>query len=122
MSYGVWRKRGKGWSSIEVDSPWNYDFYDLESRNESSFNALKSNMKNQEIGRYDCHNNPHIAQWMVGQSKKNRIIRELPTGGEHVLLYSFNMLDRDTEQQALERLKDHYDVEEFKKARVGGWA
>lgn len=24
MSYGVWRKHGKGWSSIEIDSPWNY--------------------------------------------------------------------------------------------------
>jgi len=23
MSYGVWRKRGKGWSSIEIDSPHN---------------------------------------------------------------------------------------------------
>ena len=23
MSYGVWRKRGKGWSEIEIDSPHN---------------------------------------------------------------------------------------------------
>lgn len=25
MSYGEWRKRGKGWTSLEVDSPWNSD-------------------------------------------------------------------------------------------------
>ena len=23
MSYGVWRKRGEGWKSLEIDSPWN---------------------------------------------------------------------------------------------------
>jgi hypothetical protein len=121
MSYGVWRRRGKGWSSIEVDSPWNYDFYNLEERSESSFNVLKSNMKSQELSKMDCFDNPHIAQWMVGQRKKKRLIRELPTGGEHVLLYSFDMWDRDSEQKALEKLKDHYDIDEYEKLKEGGW-
>lgn len=98
MSYGVWRYRGKGWSAIEIDSPWNYDFWDLDrcdpARAKYLVNATGS-----------CYgDNPHLAQWSLSQDRKGRSFQDYPTGGEHSLSVAYD--DEDAQKRAEERLKE----------------
>jgi hypothetical protein len=113
MSYGVWRKRGKGWASIEIDSPWNYTFYDLEQWNPNSYKALKS--KTGEDGL----SNPHYCQWEHTQNKHCRQIVDLPTGGEHTLTVAFD--DDEAYARALIVLEGSYWKEECVKRGVKGF-
>lgn len=54
MSYGVWRKRGQGWSMIEIDSPGNdarYQWRDvIQSLGEKAAEAKKRQFYNQGLG------------------------------------------------------------------------
>lgn len=113
MSYGVWRKRGKGWSSIEIDSPWNYTFYDLEDCDEKAYKALKS-----KTGCYG-EDNPHHAQWDYGQKRKGRKFVYLPTGGEHKLTIAYD--DDEAYARALVALKGVYYEEECIKHKYKGF-
>ena len=98
MSYGVWRKRGKGWSSIEIDSPWNETMYDLERYNPERYKSLKS-----QTGA-DGEDNPHYAQWSYGQERKGRTIEHLPTDGEHGISVAFD--NEEARAVAMEVFKD----------------
>ena len=43
MSYGVWRKRGKGWCSVEIDSPWNgKSLWDMRHENPAGYSSMMS--------------------------------------------------------------------------------
>ena len=53
MSYGIWRKRGQGWCSIEIDTPGNgTQLYELKYENELSHKLLVSGLRNNDI-RFD---------------------------------------------------------------------
>jgi purine nucleoside permease len=99
MSYGVWRKRGKGWSSIEIDSPWNYTFYDLESYDENKAKRLRAKTES------FYSDNPHYAQWSYGQESKGRTIEHIDSGGEHSISIAYN--NENARRLALEKFKNY---------------
>ena len=90
MSYGVWKNRGKGWSSIEVDSPWNSTLYDLKRVNERAARRLEADCEREGVSE----DNPHIARWLCGQQAKNRTITDghYFGGGEHVTYIAYEDL------------------------------
>lgn len=110
MSYGVWRKRGKGWSSIEIDSPWNYTFHDMADRDDKKATSLKR--------RIGCsyNDNPHYGQWSYTQEKNGRQIIDLPTDGEHTLSVAYD--DAESLQFALKKLEGYYWKEKFEEDKA----
>lgn len=105
MSYGVWRRHGKGWSSIEIDSPWNYDMFNLQSYNEAAYERL---IKRPDV---DYSDNPHEIQWSDTQKRKGWAIEEMPTGGEHVLYIAYK--DIESRERAIQKMKDFFWYEKF---------
>lgn len=95
MSYGVWRKRGEGWSSIEIDSAGRdarYQWQDYaDTYGEHAAVSRKRNFAKQGLGcgynLWDCyvHDDFHYLSWASNQLKKGWHIHEVDTESDHSL-------------------------------------
>lgn len=85
MSYGVWRKRGKGWSSFEIDGNDDWRWSRMpEARRKSLL---------RRASEYGLHNadwdDPSYIVWRIGQLDKGRTVVEVRTGGDHALFVAY---------------------------------
>jgi len=115
MSYGIWRKRGKGWCSIEIDSPGGglSDSETLrgyrhtsEDRGWGWYLILLRGLDRHEI-LYDDLSDYHQLEWRLNQAKnqpKRTVSVYYPGAGEHVRWISH---DND---EALVRAMDAVDA------------
>jgi hypothetical protein len=87
MSYGIWRKSGKGWCSIEIDSPGNNDstLRDYRFKNDASAWRLIDQLDSYGI-RWSWEDDIEYLRWFLNQLKTQplRSIVEVWSGGEHV--------------------------------------
>jgi hypothetical protein len=104
MSYGVWKYRGKGWSAIEIDSPWNETLSELDRRSPSKADRLRQDCERECI---DCgwQDNPDLLRWRYGQTKRRD--RYITTeryygGGEHLTVIAYE--DEAAFLRAVDRL------------------
>ena len=114
MSYGIWRKRGKGWCSIEIDTPGNgADMYDLKSRDPVGYKILKGGLNKHEVS-WDHFCDFHQLRWELNQTKQQpqrKIVRYCPYGGEHVRWIAY-----DNEESLLAALDSvQADVNDIKR-------
>ena len=94
MSYGVWKKRGKDWASIEIDSPWNYNLYELERYEPQKLERLKKDAERQDLYCDMYASNPHQLRWEIGQSKKDRkVVSWHVGGGEHETWFAYDNIE-----------------------------
>lgn len=94
MSYGVWKKRGKGWASIEIDSPWNCKVYELERYEPQKLERLKKDAERQDLYCDEYYSNPHQLRWEIGQSKKGRKVASWHVGGgEHQTWFAYDDIE-----------------------------
>lgn len=98
MSYGVWKKRGKGWATLEIDSPWNCTMQDLERYNARTYKTVKT-LARKHIDS-DIYNwgideeNPTTLRFIANQRKNGRSVIEWDVGGgEHTTWFAFDDLD-----------------------------
>ena len=97
MSYGIWRNRGAGWCSIEIDSPHKYTLLDYKSDcydngKQGSYWILKNSLDRHEVN-YSVDDNPEYLKWLINQvrNQPNRTIAYLnPGGGEHLRFISYD--------------------------------
>lgn len=112
MSYGVWKKRGKGWSSIEIDGAGNgasYQWEDYSRRyGESLAKLLKKQARNLGIPcslslhMDDATDDFYFIRWAVSQLKRGWQMVECDTGCEHSLWISY--IDDESLAKAKEAL------------------
>ena len=88
MSYGIWRRRGKGWCSIEIDTPGNdLTMCELERRDETAYKILKGCLRAEWIEFDEYYSDVHQLRREYNQTKKQpqrKIVSYCPGGGEHV--------------------------------------
>ena len=103
MSYGEWRKRGKGWATVEIDSPWNYTMHDLRYDKKGTYNALMSKINSHFRTMWVSNGeNPTALSFLVRHEKKGRTVIEWCVGGgEHCTWFAFD--DLDSLQNAMEK-------------------
>ena len=110
MSYGIWRKRGQGWCSIEIDTPGNAtQLYELKYENELSHKLLVSGLRNNDIV-FDDYCDYYQLRWELNQVKsqpQRTIVEYYPGGGEHVRWIAY---DNDA---ALHRALDAVEASEY---------
>ena len=96
MSYGVWRRKGKGFAYLEIDSPWNETIYDRwcdpdRATPHVAYTFLKHKFSEYDI-EVDDYDNPDKLKWLAGQldrhtDGKGQLTRHIlhcrPGGGEH---------------------------------------
>ena len=124
MSYGVWRKRGKGWATVEIDSPWNYTMYDLRYDKKSTYDALWSKVHRWR-GWVGGSDNPTALSFLVRHTEKGRTVIEWCVGGgEHCTWFAFD--DLDSLQNAMEKnymqpmSEDWVNLLAYAKRKTGG--
>ena len=91
MSYGIWRERGKGWCSLEIDCPHNhtlieYKFHCYDEGKQGSYWILKNSLDRHQVN-YSDDDNPEYLKWLINQvrNQPKRTIAYLnPGGGEHL--------------------------------------
>ena len=109
MSYGIWRKRGQGWCSIEIDTPGNgTQLYELKYENKLSHKLLVSGLRNNDIV-FDDYCDYYQLRWELNQVKnqpQRTIVEYCPGGGEHVRWIAY---DNDA---ALHRALDAVEASE----------
>ena len=103
MSYGVWKRRGKGWSSIEVDSPGNgASLYDLQDMDPVRYKNLiyRLNRAGLQYSHMDDYNQ---LAWEQGQITRypSRGIRSFSRSDHSVMIASD---DKDVMAQAMKTL------------------
>lgn len=89
MSYGIWKKRGQGWSSIEIDGiensvDWLYDYEDKHG--EKARENLEYKIRDANI-HYKGDKN--YVTWALTQRKKGYDIMELDQGSDHGLWIAY---------------------------------
>lgn len=94
MSYGVWKKRGKGWSSFEIDGcdDWRWD-----QMPESRSRHLKKRAR--RIGLDADWSDPSYVVWHLGQHVRGRRVEQVRTNSDHALYISY--ADEDSKEKAL---------------------
>lgn len=99
MSYGVWKKRGKGWSSIEIDGAgrdacyqwesyakkYGKNFAEMAKKTARSLGVQCSTSLYSENGEDDFH----YVRWATSQLKRKWKIVSCETGGDHSLWISY---------------------------------
>jgi len=100
MSYGVWTKRGKGWSSIEIDGAGRDAQYQWERHankyGENFATLMKRTARNLGVGCSTSlfSENPqddfYYVRWAASQLKRNWNIVACDTGSEHYLWISYD--------------------------------
>ena len=117
MSYGIWRKRGQGWCSIEIDTPGNgTQLYELKYENKLSHKLLVSGLRNNDIV-FDDYCDYYQLRWELNQVKsqpQRTIVEYYPGGGEHVRWIAY---DNDA---ALHRALDAVSASEYDRERFFG--
>lgn len=84
MSYGVWKKRGDGWATLEIDTPSNRDFWDMERNNPAKLNRLRKDCENVGIYFDTYYCDPNQLRWECTQKKKGLTVIDWNIGGgEH---------------------------------------
>ncbi len=85
MSYGVWKKRGKGWSSFEIDGcdDWRWDRIPESRRKHLRKRAMKEGM-NFPLGL-----DPSYVVWYIGQIDRGRTVVSVNTMSDHCLYIAF---------------------------------
>jgi hypothetical protein len=112
MSYGVWRERGKGWSSIEIDGAgrdadrqWS-QYADKNGKEMAKATKERARSKglgcDRSIYGNDCEDDYYYIVWGLNQLRKRRTIYAVPTGSEHSLWLAVD--NRETIETALEKL------------------
>jgi hypothetical protein len=99
MSYGVWKQRGKNWSSIEIDGAGNdaeYQFRSYAERyGESLAKCLKTTAQRHgvpcstSLWAGDVHDDFHFIRWATSQLKRGWTVYECDTSSDHSLWFSF---------------------------------
>ena len=126
MSYGEWRKRGKGWATVEIDSPWNYTMYELQHDKKSTYKSLWSKIRNhfRDIWARES-DNPTALSFLIRHEKKGRTVIEWCVGGgEHCTWFAFD--DLDSLQNAMEKnhmqpmSEDWVNLLAYAKRKTGG--
>ena len=113
MSYGIWRNRGNGWSSIEIDSPgigarqaW---MWYASIKGEKKAVAKKKSYIRQGLGCSEylfsdgVYDDTNFLTWASNQVRKGWHIHELDTGTEHFIWLA--VADNSKIPQALESLQ-----------------
>ena len=99
MSYGIWKKRGRGWSSIEIDGMENDTtwLYEYEAKHgEQARKNLEYKIRNACI---EYEGDKNYVTWALGQRKKGYNIMELDQGSEHGLWIAY--ADENAKNDAL---------------------
>jgi hypothetical protein len=88
MSYGIWKKRGKNWSSFELDGcdSWRWD-----KMPEFKQRILQKKAREAGIGGYwgARDMDPSYVIWHLGQLDRGRIVEEVNTRSCHALWISY---------------------------------
>ena len=81
MSYGVWKKRGKDWSSFEIDGcdEWRWDRMPEFRRRILQKKALELGLSR------PSWEDPNFVVWFIGQHDRNRKVVEVATNSDHAL-------------------------------------
>ena len=104
MSYGRWTKRGIGWCSVEIDSPWNGECLDsLRSRSPRAHGFLISQLERAEI-RYGTFEDDVASLSFEARHRLNGrdVARFEKGGGEHTTWVAYDSVD--ALKRALKRL------------------
>jgi hypothetical protein len=85
MSYGIWKKRGKDWSSFEIDG---CDDWRWERMPEWKQKMLQK--KAADLGLHRARwEDPNFVVWFIGQHDRCRTVREVATNSCHALWIGF---------------------------------
>ena len=105
MSYGTWNKRGKGWCSVEIDSPWNGEHMnDLRDRSPAGYGFLNTQLE--RLDREWSYDDDVVAlRFEANHRLKGRIVVRWDfSGGEHITWIAF-----DDAKAALAAIAKHTD-------------
>jgi len=87
MSYGIWRRRGKGWASIEIDSPGGgTHMADLRA---SARASLESRLRAAGIGYDEYHSDVASLRFELNH-RDREIVSHNFGGGEHATWIAFD--------------------------------
>lgn len=118
MSYGIWKQQGRGWSSIEIDTPGNHstpiDEWRHHPRLKTKIASLNSRARKIDFSLDLIYGDYYLQNWMVNQISRGRTLIDHPgdSMGEHVRIYSV------TSRDALERALDKLEVNENDRQRI----
>jgi hypothetical protein len=98
MSYGVWKKRGKNWSSIVIDgmgrdATWQWEQY-ANWHGKPAAESKKRSYQKLGLGCgasiYDssCRDDYYWLQWAANQKKKGFVLYEVLTGSDHAEFFA----------------------------------
>ena len=115
MSYGIWRKRGKGWCSIEIDTPGNgTSLLDMKYKDPVGYRILVGGLDKHDVDYSVMFGNDdfHQLRWELNQTKsqpQREIVSYCPGGGEHVRWIAYD--DEDSLLAALDAAEaDDHDI------------
>jgi len=91
MSYGIWRKRGQGWCSIEIDTPF--------------FLTHNSTLVDSNQLRWELN--------QVKNQPQRTIVEYCPGGGEHVRWIAYD------DAAALDRALDAVEASDYDREQCG---
>lgn len=87
MSYGVWKKRGKNWSSFELDG---CDSWRWKRMPEFRVRILESQARKAGLCRFSVRDlDPSYVVWHLGQLDRCRYVVEVNTRSCHALWIAF---------------------------------
>jgi hypothetical protein len=85
MSYGIWKKRGKDWSTFEIDG---CDDWRWRKMPESRQRYLQKRAR--ELGlRSPSWEDPSFVVWFIGQCDRGRNVGQVHTQSDHALWIGF---------------------------------
>ncbi len=85
MSYGIWKKRGKGWSSFELDG---CDDWKWQRMPEARRNYLLRKAREAGLNGASYHD-PAFVVWYVGQRDRGRVVVGVDTKSDHALWIAY---------------------------------
>ncbi len=85
MSYGVWNKRGKGWSSIEIDGAGSTEYF--WEIGEEKAKKVRSDARKLGINIHASYEagDFNFVRWAINQRKKGWKIYSVNTQSDHSL-------------------------------------
>ena len=113
MSYGEWRKNGKGWATLEIDSPWNATLIDLSYYEDKKYRAVCSLIE--RSGESSCwrhSDNVSAIRFEIRPEAKGRTVIGWDVGGgEHTTWFAFDSLNALKDAMT----KNHVQAEDWSK-------
>ena len=118
MSYGEWRKRGKGWSSLEIDSPWKHGLFEAYPLvEEETVNRMVREAEKLDV---PVHENPSQLRFAI-HAAKNGVRKYMPrmiakmSAGCHETWVSF----QDAEALLRWKQREIKETRDFEKKNPG---